>query len=166
MADIDDNTPAPRRSARRAVRAVDCDKCAHFGGRQTWARIEWRCARGHAPESTTTLLHAEGCDGYSAAGRDDLIFRRFKDQASYYGDEVLRNRQATARRTASNLAKSLQEFGDMLDAEQLRAGREAVTALNRLAEDIERAARLAKAFKAREDAERAAEQARQARCPR
>ncbi len=160
MADVDDRAPLPRRTSRRTERAVDCDKCTHFGGRQTWSKIEWRCARGHPPESTTTLSRRKGCDDYCAAGRDDLIFRRFKDQASYYGDEVLRNRQATARRTASNLAKSLQEFGDMLDGEQLRAGREAVNALNRLADDIERAGRMAKAFKAREDAQRAAEHAR------
>lgn len=146
----------------RSKRPVDCERCQHFAGRTSWAGVEFACEKGHTADSTVTLLRHGGCDDYKAAGRDSLIFRRFRGQAEWHGDESLKNRQAAVRRTASSLAKSLSEFGDMLDSQQVQAGRDAVAALHRLGDDIERAASLAKAYKAKKDKERAEAEQRKA----
>lgn len=145
-------TSSPR---PRSKRPVDCERCQHFAGRTSWAGVEFACEKGHTADATATLLRHSGCEDYKAAGRDALIFRRFRGQAEWHGDESLKNRQAALRRTASSLAKSLSEFGDMLDSQQVQAGRDAVAALHRLGDDIERAASLAKAYKAKKHKERA-----------
>lgn len=145
-------TSSPR---SRFKRAVDCERCQHFTGRTSWSRIDFSCGKGHLAESSATLQRLGGCADYAAAGRDALIFRRFRGQAEWHGDESLKNHQAAVRRTASSLAKSLSEFGDMLDSQQVQAGKDAVAALHRLGDDIERAASLAKAYKAQKDKERA-----------
>ncbi len=139
---------------------VDCEKCTHFTGRNGWARVEWGCAKGHASESMVTLIRTDGCRDHRAAPRDTLIFRRFKSEVSFHGADGLKGRQAQARRIATGLQKSLSEFGDLMDGDQVKAGRDAVAALNRLADDIERAARMAIAYKAREDQRREIEQQR------
>ena len=147
----------PRR--RRKGASVDCEKCQHFTGRQGWIRVEWGCAKGHAAESTIVLTRREGCPDYRECPRDELIFRRFEGSASFSGNADLKNRQTQATRTANGLDKALADFGDLMDGQQVQAGRDAVAALRRLAADIARASELASRFKAREDARREAEHA-------
>lgn len=142
--------------------AVDCEKCSHFTGRNGWVGVVWGCAKGHPSLSSFSTSRPDGCKDFHAAPRDEMIFRRFKDEASFHGADGLKTRQSQARRIATSLAKSLAEFGPILDSDQVQAGRSCVSALNSLADDIERAARMAKTFKAREDARRKAEQDRQA----
>lgn len=138
-------------SDKKAAKPVDCEKCQHFSGRNGWARVEWGCAEGHAAESTFVLMRYQGCADYAEASRDELIFRRFKASASFHGNADLKQRQTQAKRTANGLAKALAEFGDLMDGAQVKAGREAVAALNRLAADIAQASAMAEAFKKRED---------------
>ena len=150
-----DHAPSSRRG--KAPVTVDCEKCLHFTGRHGWIRVEWGCAQGQQPESEFGLTRYNGCPTYREASRDELIFRRFKGSASFNGGADLKSRQTQARRTATGLSKALAEFGDLMDGAQVKAGRDAVAALNRLADDIERATALAGAFKKREDAQREAE---------
>ncbi len=147
----------PHSRGREAPVTVDCEKCLHFTGRQGWVRIEWGCTQGQQPESEFGLTRYGGCPTYREASRDELIFRRFKGSASFNGGADLKSRQMQARRTATSLSKALAEFGDLMDGAQVKAGRDAVAALSRLADDIARASTLAGAFKEREDAQREAE---------
>jgi hypothetical protein len=140
---------------------VDCEKCHHFSGRHGLVRVEWGCQKGQVSESTVTLMRYNGCSTYREASRDELIFRRFKSSASFHGSADLKSRQTQARRAANGLSKALAEFGDLMDGAQVKAGREAVAALNRLADDIARASTLAGEFKKREDAQREAQRRKQ-----
>lgn len=148
----------PSRLGRvRSAKPVDCDACQHFEGSVGYSRFEFRCAKGHPPESDVVLLRYHGCADFQAAGRDQIIFRRHKSTALLDGDCGLKKRQAQATRTANGLAVAVADFGDLMDAEQTVAINTAVKTLRRLSADLERAASLAKSYKAREDANREAE---------
>lgn len=142
---------------KQECKPIDCDRCGHFIGRSGWARVEFRCAKGQQPESPHSTMRYQGCTSYREASRDVQIYRRFKDEAAWHGDGVLKAKQALARRTASSLSKTLSEFSEVMSADQARAGRDAVAALQSLADDIQTAARMAKAHKAREEERREAE---------
>lgn len=154
--------PATERRKKRGKPAgpVDCEKCEHFTGRSGWTRVVWGCAKSHQPESAMLLQRTSGCDDYCEASREELLFRRYKGSASFHGDADLKAHQARATRTANGLSKALADFGDLMDGEQVLAGRQAVAALHRLADTLSAAAALAKSFKAREDAQREVERQR------
>ncbi len=139
---------------------VDCEKCQHFTGRSGWTRVVWGCAKSHQPESAMQLQRTNGCVDFSEASREEMLFRRYKGSASFHGDADLKAHQARATRTANGLSKALADFGDLMDGAQVEAGRQAVAALHRLAEDLSAAAALAKNFKAREDSQREMERQR------
>jgi hypothetical protein len=153
----------PAAAAPQRPRTVDCERCHHFTGRNGWSKPEWGCAKGHERMASQeyTLVRVEGCRDFAALSRDETIFRRFQLDAEWHGDATLKNKRSLARRTATSLQRALAEFGPVLDTEQLSAGKAAVQALVRLADDIERAGKLAVAHKGPADAERkVAEQAR------
>ncbi|TXI23104.1 MAG: hypothetical protein E6Q67_05020 [Roseateles sp.] len=139
---------------------MDCDTCQHFQGGVQHSRFEFRCAKGHPPESDVVLIRFNGCADFLIAGRDQVIFRRHKGIALLEGDATLKKRQTQATRTANGLAVALADFGDLMDSDQTDAINTAVKTLRRLSTDIERAAALAKAYKAREDASRETERQR------
>lgn len=151
------NGPSPR---SRPARVVDCASCTHFRGRNGFVRVEFACAKGHPAESDIILTRFAGCSDFKSASRDELIFRRFRSSAEWHGDETLKKRQAAVRRTASLFAQAVTDFGEMMDGKQLEASKEAIAALNQLGNDIERAARLAKAHKLLKDRERKEEECR------
>lgn len=148
-----------KRQAKHAG-PVDCEKCQHFTGRNGWTRVVWGCAKSHQPESAMQLRRANGCVDFCEASREEMLFRRYKGSASFHGDADLKAHQARAKRTANGLSKALADFGDLMDGTQVEAGRQAVAALHRLAEDLSSAAALAKSFKAREDLQREMERQR------
>lgn len=147
--------PASGRTKRdRPAVPVDCENCQSFTGRSGWTRVVWGCAKSHQPESAMLLQRSSGCADFCEASREEKLFRRYKGSASFHGDADLKAHQARATRTANGLSKALADFGDLMDGAQVEAGRQAVAALHRLAEDLSAAAALAKNFKAREDSQR------------
>lgn len=149
-------------SKRTSSSAVDCEQCTHFTGSNGYVQIQLGCTKGHEAESEASLIRHHGCSDFDEAPRSVVIFRRFKHGAEFQGNGALKPRQAAARRTATSLAKAMEEFGDLMDPRQLEACRSAVAALDVLAKDLSKASALAVEHKKARDAAREHERHRNA----
>lgn len=129
---------------------IKCEDCRNFDGRSY--RLEFGCSKGHEPDYHS-MMAKESCIDNSPMTHQELIFKRFEFGAWSHGDGELKKKQATVRRTATSLRATMSEFEKFLSSDQAMAIREAASAFDRLGNDIELAAKLAKKYKEEKDAE-------------
>lgn len=121
---------------------IDCDRCRHFTGNAFWLRFD--CAKGHSEKDPehNYLLYRKTCSDYSEASRAELIFMRRK--STFAGGEAMKRDALQVKRTATTLRKLTTEesLGQYLTAAELEHFRAAIAALDGLAPDLTRAAKM------------------------
>ncbi len=133
---------------------VRCEECRNFTG----TSLTWGCSKGYeAPHKYVYLKDA--CADFAAMSRDELIYKRFRLNAEWVGDADIKKHRGTVRRTVGSLGSALAQFGQYLSSEQIEAIKQARHSLDVLADDLERAERIARRVKQDADARRERETA-------
>lgn len=118
--------------------------------------MTWGCAKGYdAPDKY--LFIKDECADNAPMTRDEQIFKRFRLSATHHGDEQLKKARSTVRRAVGSLRTIRADYEKYLSGVQIESIRGAVETLAQLADDIERAEKLAREVKAKADAQRDAE---------
>lgn len=126
---------------------IDCERCRHFTGQAFW--LKFACAKGHTEKDPEHdyLLYRKLCSDYSEAERAELIFMRRK--STFAGGEGMRRDALQVKRTATTLRNLTGEnaLGQYLSAAELEHFRAAIAALDGLAPDLTRAAKMGEQYK-------------------
>ncbi|MCK9987552.1 MAG: hypothetical protein AzoDbin1_04024 [Azoarcus sp.] len=132
----------------KAPAPIDCERCRNFTGNAFWLRFA--CAKGHTDKDEAHYygLQRRDCADYDQASRAELIFMRRK--SSFSGGEAMLKDARTVKRTATTLRNLVEEnaLGQYLEAKELEHFRAAIGALDALAPDLTRAAKLGERYKA------------------
>ena len=133
---------------------INCEHCRNFNGHAFL--YQFGCEKGQVQQESWSFMR-DTCLDHAPLRRDELIFKRFKLFWSS-GEQKLKNKKAVVRRTSTNLRAAITEFEKVLDTEQIAAIKSAANAFDRLADDIGRAAELAKKYEKEQAAKSAKEQ--------
>lgn len=131
---------------------VRCEDCRNFTG----SSLTWGCAKGHEAPHRYVFIK-DDCVDNAPMTRDEQIFKRFRLNATYYGDEQLKKARSTVRRAVGSLTTIRTDYERYLTGVQIESIRGAAETLAQLANDIQRAEKLAREVKAKADAQRDAE---------
>ncbi|CAG9230152.1 conserved hypothetical protein [Paraburkholderia tropica] len=128
---------------------VRCEDCQNFTGEfHTWG-----CAKGYeAPHKYVFVKHE--CADNAPMTRDEQIFKRFRLGAAWHGDEELKKARSTVRRAAGALRSIRSHYEKYLSGVQIESISGTAETLAGLADDIERAEKLAREVKKKADAKR------------
>lgn len=131
---------------------IDCERCRNFAGNAFWLRFA--CTKGYTDkdEAHYLSLQRRSCADYDPASRAELIFSRRK--SSFSGGELMMKDAKTVKRTATTLRNLINEeaLGHYLSAKELEHFRAAIGALDALAPDLTRAAKLGDQYQAQQHA--------------